>query len=165
MGDEAHIVARSRGGPRAGGGLAEADLDAYDNMILLSHHKVVDDQPLEYTRERLTLREAVHGQVAPEDHGQRVEQEEGQVAERPSQGWRETTASSTRGCCALRGVRTRRGPARSRRRHRRRAAPVHVSAAHLLAPRQSRRWHQPCDQHARHHFRLNVGRSPHLHPT
>lgn len=61
VGDEAHIVARSRGGPRAGG-LAEADLDAYDNMILLCrvHHKVVDDQPLEYTRERLHQIKATH---------------------------------------------------------------------------------------------------------
>jgi hypothetical protein len=54
VGDEAHIVARSAGGPRAGL-LDESKLDAYDNLILLCKvdHKTVDDQPNEYTLERL----------------------------------------------------------------------------------------------------------------
>jgi hypothetical protein len=61
VGDEAHIVARSPGGPRAGG-LVEADLDAYDNMILLCrvHHKVIDDQTVEYDQERLHQIKAKH---------------------------------------------------------------------------------------------------------
>jgi hypothetical protein len=54
VGDEAHIVARSAGGPRAGL-LDESKLDTYDNLILLCKvdHKTVDDQPSEYTIERL----------------------------------------------------------------------------------------------------------------
>lgn len=61
VGDEAHIVARSPGGPRAGG-LAQAEVDGYNNMILLCrvHHKVVDDQPLEYTRDELHKIKAEH---------------------------------------------------------------------------------------------------------
>ena len=54
VGDEAHIVARSARGPRAGL-LEDSMLDAYGNLILLCkvHHKIVDDQPNEYTDERL----------------------------------------------------------------------------------------------------------------
>jgi len=54
VGDEAHIVARSAGGPRAGL-LEDSKLDAYGNLILLCkvHHKIIDDQPNEYTVERL----------------------------------------------------------------------------------------------------------------
>jgi len=50
VGDEAHIVARSAGGPRAGL-LDESKLDHYENLILLCKldHKTVDDQPNEYT--------------------------------------------------------------------------------------------------------------------
>jgi pimeloyl-ACP methyl ester carboxylesterase len=54
VGDEAHIVARSAAGPR--GAVFASDLpDSYDNLILLCKvdHKRVDDQPLEYTAERL----------------------------------------------------------------------------------------------------------------
>jgi len=52
FGEECHIVARSRGGPRA----AEiADVDGHDNLILLcrKHHKQVDDQRSYFTPERL----------------------------------------------------------------------------------------------------------------
>jgi hypothetical protein len=54
VGDEAHIVARSPGGPRSEL-LDECIIDAYENLILLCKvdHKVVDDQPGEYTKERL----------------------------------------------------------------------------------------------------------------
>ncbi len=54
VGDECHIVARARRGPRAGD-LPEGQNDAYDNLILLCKvdHKVVDDQPIEYPIERL----------------------------------------------------------------------------------------------------------------
>lgn len=54
FGEEAHIVARSPGGPRAGG-LDNDQLDGHENLILLcrEHHKQVDDQPNRYTVERL----------------------------------------------------------------------------------------------------------------
>jgi hypothetical protein len=52
FGEEAHIVARARNGPRAGD---VADLDSYDNLILLcsKDHKRVDDQVGYYTVNRL----------------------------------------------------------------------------------------------------------------
>lgn len=52
FGEECHIVAQSPGGPRA----AEiADIDGYDNLILLcrKHHKQVDDQRSYFTVARL----------------------------------------------------------------------------------------------------------------
>jgi hypothetical protein len=61
VGDEAHIVARSPGGPRAGL-LEESQLDTYENLILLCKvdHKAVDDQPNEYTVERLHTIKSQH---------------------------------------------------------------------------------------------------------
>jgi hypothetical protein len=52
FGQEAHIVAQSPGGPRAG---QVAEVDSYDNLILLCSidHKRVDDQPEHFTIERL----------------------------------------------------------------------------------------------------------------
>jgi hypothetical protein len=52
IGEEAHIVAQSLAGPRAG---HIADPDCYDNLILLCsrHHKQVDDQVGYYTVDRL----------------------------------------------------------------------------------------------------------------
>src|SRR5215470_7102516 len=52
FGEECHIVARSPGGPRAA---KIADVDSYDNLILLcrKHHKQVDDQRSYFTVERL----------------------------------------------------------------------------------------------------------------
>ncbi|RSM43148.1 hypothetical protein DMA12_19555 [Amycolatopsis balhimycina DSM 5908] len=54
VGDEAHIAARSPGGPRHNRGPAVA-LDSYDNLILLCKvdDKKVDDQPGHYTVTRL----------------------------------------------------------------------------------------------------------------
>ncbi|MFI5849360.1 HNH endonuclease [Micromonospora chalcea] len=54
FGEEAHIVARSAGGPRAEDPLA-GDINGYDNLILLcnKHHKQVDDQPNHFTSDRL----------------------------------------------------------------------------------------------------------------
>jgi hypothetical protein len=48
FGQEAHIVAQSPGGPRAG---QVAEVDSYDNLILLcsKDHKRVDDQPEFFT--------------------------------------------------------------------------------------------------------------------
>jgi hypothetical protein len=61
VGDEAHIVARSAGGPRAGL-LDESKLDHYENLILLCKvdRKTVDDQPNEYTIERLHAVKSQH---------------------------------------------------------------------------------------------------------
>ncbi|MCX2948965.1 tetratricopeptide repeat protein [Lentzea sp. NEAU-D7] len=54
VGDEAHIAARSPGGPRYGEGVPAA-IDGYANLILLCRvdHKRVDDQPVHYTATRL----------------------------------------------------------------------------------------------------------------
>ncbi|NNH72470.1 HNH endonuclease [Nocardia uniformis] len=65
VGDEAHIVAQSGGGPRAGL-IPVSELDKYDNLILLCkvHHKQVDDQPMFFTAERLRRLKADHEQWA-----------------------------------------------------------------------------------------------------
>lgn len=54
VGEEAHVVARSRDGPR-GKECLNSRIDSYDNLILLcrEHHRVVDDQPNEYPAHRL----------------------------------------------------------------------------------------------------------------
>ncbi|SEC78800.1 HNH endonuclease [Streptomyces sp. 2133.1] len=61
FGEEAHIVARSQGGPRAGG-LAEDVINHHTNLILLcsKDHKRVDDQPNHFTVERLRLIKSEH---------------------------------------------------------------------------------------------------------
>ena len=55
IGEECHICARTRGGPRYSTNLSEAEIDEYDNLILLSrnYHKIVDDNPTYYTPERI----------------------------------------------------------------------------------------------------------------
>ena len=59
FGEEAHIVARSPGGPRAG---QVTDPDGYDNLILLcsKDHKRIDDQATWYTVERLMAIKLAH---------------------------------------------------------------------------------------------------------
>jgi hypothetical protein len=59
FGQEAHIVARSPGGPRAG---QVADPDGYDNLILLccKDHKRVDDQESYFTVEHLKEIKSAH---------------------------------------------------------------------------------------------------------
>jgi len=54
VGDEAHIVAQSGKGPRAGL-IPTSQIDLYENLILLCkvHHKLIDDQPATYTVEHL----------------------------------------------------------------------------------------------------------------
>jgi hypothetical protein len=61
VGEEAHIVAKSPGGARAGL-LDERELDAYDNLILLCRvdHKLVDDQRQTYPPDRLRKIKADH---------------------------------------------------------------------------------------------------------
>jgi hypothetical protein len=70
VGDEAHIVARGTTGPR-GGALADHLADAYDNLILLCKvdHKRIDDQPIEYTAERLHSLKAQHERWAADKFG------------------------------------------------------------------------------------------------
>jgi hypothetical protein len=59
IGQEAHIVARSPGGPRAG---QIADPDGYDNLILLcsKDHKRIDDQEGFFTVEYLKSMKLAH---------------------------------------------------------------------------------------------------------
>ncbi|MFG2812361.1 HNH endonuclease signature motif containing protein [Streptomyces sp. NPDC048410] len=61
FGEEAHIVARSEGGPRAGG-LADEFLNHHTNLILLcsKDHKRIDDQPNHFTVERLRKIKSEH---------------------------------------------------------------------------------------------------------
>lgn len=55
IGEEAHIVAQKKNGPRGISNLTLDQRDKYDNLILLCniHHKVIDDQPNEYTVEKI----------------------------------------------------------------------------------------------------------------
>lgn len=61
FGEEAHIVGRSKSGPR-GGGLDEDLLDRHANLLLLcsKDHKRVDDQTTHFTVERLRNIKAEH---------------------------------------------------------------------------------------------------------
>lgn len=55
VGEECHIVAREEGGPRGISELTPEQRDKYSNLIILCnvHHKVIDDQPGEYTVDKL----------------------------------------------------------------------------------------------------------------
>lgn len=55
VGEEAHIVASEKNGPRGTYDLPADKRDYYDNLILLCniHHKIIDDQPLKYGVEEL----------------------------------------------------------------------------------------------------------------
>jgi hypothetical protein len=61
IGEEAHIVARSPGGPRAGD-IHPDRLDHHENLILVcrEHHKQIDDQPNHHTVERLRQIKQAH---------------------------------------------------------------------------------------------------------
>lgn len=61
VGDEAHIAARSPGGPRYGK-CDPAKVDSYENLLLLCKvdHKIVDDQVREFATERLRRTKAEH---------------------------------------------------------------------------------------------------------
>lgn len=67
VGEEAHIVARSRRGPR-GGLLPESDIDKYENLILLCRvdHRIVDDQPNKFTVDVLKTIKSEHESWAAE---------------------------------------------------------------------------------------------------
>lgn len=55
VGDEAHIVAREKKGPRGTSALLPEERDLFNNLILLckNHHKQVDDQEKTYTVKKL----------------------------------------------------------------------------------------------------------------
>lgn len=55
IGEECHIVARNSLGPRGSSELDISKRDDFDNLILLCsiHHKIVDDNPDEYSIEKL----------------------------------------------------------------------------------------------------------------
>ena len=55
VGEQAHIVSRSRRGPRGHEARPEGGFDSYGNIILLcpTHHKIVDNSPEQHTRNRL----------------------------------------------------------------------------------------------------------------
>jgi hypothetical protein len=55
VGEACHIVARKQDGPRGESDLNLEQRDKYNNLLILCniHHKLIDDQPGEYTVERL----------------------------------------------------------------------------------------------------------------
>lgn len=63
VGDECHIVSKEPNGPRSGTP-TNTGFDDYDNLILLctTHHKLVDDQPNEYTAAKLKAIKIIHEQ-------------------------------------------------------------------------------------------------------
>ena len=62
VGDECHIVSAVPGGPRHDPSFARERLDEYSNLLLACkvHHKLIDDQELQYTASRLTNLKASH---------------------------------------------------------------------------------------------------------
>ncbi len=62
VGDECHIVSDKEGGPRNQSEPMPKDHDKYENLILLCkvHHKLVDDQPLTYTVDRVRAVKSKH---------------------------------------------------------------------------------------------------------
>lgn len=55
IGMECHIEAQSANGPRFNKDYTEKEIDSFENLILLcpNHHKIIDDNPEEYTVDRL----------------------------------------------------------------------------------------------------------------
>jgi hypothetical protein len=62
LGEECHIVAREKDGPRGDNPLPEEKRDLFANLILLclKHHKIIDDQPDKYAVEVLHQIKADH---------------------------------------------------------------------------------------------------------
>lgn len=62
VGQECHIEAQSAGGPRYNSMLSEAQIDSYENLILLcsNHHKIIDANPEQYTVTALKKMKADH---------------------------------------------------------------------------------------------------------
>ncbi len=64
VGQECHIVAKEKDGPRGNSPLSQKQRDEYENLLLLCniHHKLIDDQPNTYTVESLQQIKAAHEQ-------------------------------------------------------------------------------------------------------
>lgn len=62
VGEECHIMAQSKGGPRFNPDLSNKQIDDYSNLILLcpTHHKIIDDNPETYTVNRLQEMKTQH---------------------------------------------------------------------------------------------------------
>ena len=65
IGDIAHIVAESEDGPRGKSTLSEEERAKYSNLVLMckNHHKVIDDQPYEWTVNKLTVLQKAHEEI------------------------------------------------------------------------------------------------------
>lgn len=64
IGDECHIVGPRPGSPRYDAAFPEEQHDSYDNLIVLCkvHHKMVDDQPVEFGADALRTLKTRHEQ-------------------------------------------------------------------------------------------------------
>lgn len=62
VGEECHIEAQNKGGPRYNVELNEAQIDNYNNLILLCpiHHKIIDDNPNDFSVRALKEMKAEH---------------------------------------------------------------------------------------------------------
>lgn len=62
IGEMCHIVARQKDGPRGDSSLTPDQRDKYDNLVLMCniHHKLIDDQPNNYTVEKLKKYKKAH---------------------------------------------------------------------------------------------------------
>jgi len=68
VGEACHIVSRSPQGPRGESELTAEQRDKYGNLVLMCnlHHKLIDDQPGEYTVEKLCAIKSEHEQWVKE---------------------------------------------------------------------------------------------------
>lgn len=104
VGDECHIVSPTRNGPR-GDEPYEGNMDGYDNLVLLckTHHKLADDNPEDYTAERLRQLKRkhevwVHSTLEPKPHsraGVRPQEFLSRAAEEFRRVCRDITATPT----------------------------------------------------------------------
>lgn len=62
IGECAHIVAEKEDGPRGKSALTPHERDQYENLILLclDHHKIIDDDPAEFSVEKLLMMKTDH---------------------------------------------------------------------------------------------------------
>lgn len=77
VGDEAHIVSRKKDGPRGASTLTAEERDKFENLILLCkiHHKIIDDQTLNYTVDNLKQMKAEHIQWVEKNLTQDVDKQ------------------------------------------------------------------------------------------
>jgi hypothetical protein len=88
IGEIAHIVAQSPGGPRRDSDVPGENIDAYVNLILLchEHHELVDQQHHTYTKERLLQFKVDHEEwvrlrLSPEQEYEGLSRPENKVTE------------------------------------------------------------------------------------